>query len=94
MDNKALSNYMKAKQYLEKYDLIKYLQGAAENQKEPDYLDLARLHRLVIKRKPFTILEFGVGWSTIILADALRLNKQGKIFQLTLQNTGLMLPIN
>jgi len=34
------------------------------------------LHYLSTKRKSFTILEFGVGWSTIILADALRLNEE------------------
>lgn len=37
--------------------------------------DLARIHKLIINRKPFTTLEFGVGFSTIIIADALMKNK-------------------
>ena len=37
--------------------------------------DLARLHRLIRKRKAFTVLEFGSGLSTIDMADALSKNK-------------------
>ena len=37
--------------------------------------DLARLHRLIRKRKAFTILEFGSGLSTLVMADALSKNK-------------------
>ena len=37
--------------------------------------DLARLHRLIRKRKAFTVLEFGSGLSTIVMADALSKNK-------------------
>tara|TARA_B100001741_G_scaffold313848_1_gene322713 strand:- start:18594 stop:19358 length:765 start_codon:yes stop_codon:yes gene_type:complete len=37
--------------------------------------DLARLHRLMRKRKAFTVLEFGSGLSTIVMADALSKNK-------------------
>ncbi len=40
----------------------------------PEADDLVRLHKLVRKRKPFTILEFGLGYSTIIMADALKKN--------------------
>lgn len=42
----------------------------------PEKRDLIRLHRLIRKRKPFTVLEFGVGYSTIIIADALSKNKK------------------
>jgi hypothetical protein len=38
--------------------------------------DLVRLHSLVISRKVTTILEFGVGKSTIIFDDALRKNEK------------------
>ncbi len=41
---------------------------------EPD--DLVRLHKLIRTRKPFTILEFGLGYSTIIMADALEKNQK------------------
>lgn len=36
---------------------------------------LVRLHKLVRARKCFTVLEFGVGYSTIVLADALHKNQ-------------------
>ncbi len=41
----------------------------------PDLDDLARLHQLIRKRKSFTILEFGLGLSSIVMADALMKNK-------------------
>jgi hypothetical protein len=41
----------------------------------PDLDDLARIHQLVRKRKSFTILEFGLGLSSIVMADALLKNK-------------------
>jgi hypothetical protein len=42
----------------------------------PDLEDLVRLHKLVRKRKVTTVLEFGVGHSTLIIADALLKNKK------------------
>ncbi len=41
-----------------------------------DLDDLVRLHFLATSRKATTILEFGVGKSTVVLDDALTLNKQ------------------
>ncbi len=41
---------------------------------EPD--DLVRLHKLIRSRKSFTILEFGLGYSTIVMADALEKNQK------------------
>jgi hypothetical protein len=40
-----------------------------------DVTDLVRLHKLVRERKVFTILEYGLGYSTMIMADALYKNK-------------------
>ena len=40
-----------------------------------DAEDLVRIHRLIRERKSFTVLEFGVGFSTVIIADALQKNK-------------------
>ncbi|MDR2406853.1 MAG: hypothetical protein LBE13_01900 [Bacteroidales bacterium] len=37
--------------------------------------DLYRLHTLVRRRKVFNVLEFGLGFSTIVMADALKKNK-------------------
>ncbi len=63
-----------AQHYLEEQKLMPYLEGA-KDQLRPDWRDLARLHYLAKERKSFIILEFGVGRSTIVLADALRQNK-------------------
>jgi hypothetical protein len=41
----------------------------------PKKEDLARLHGLVRSRLSFTVLEFGVGYSTLVLADALAKNE-------------------
>ena len=38
--------------------------------------DLARLHRSVRTRKVTSVLEFGVGYSTLVMADALLKNRQ------------------
>lgn len=74
MNNFNLSKE-EAKEYLQKKDILKYLQKKDDNQIEPDYSDLARLHILATQRKSFTVLEFGIGFSTIVLADALRANE-------------------
>src|SRR5438874_1683600 len=42
----------------------------------PEFDDLTRLHFLARSRKMTTILEFGVGKSTIVFADALKKNKE------------------
>ncbi len=41
-----------------------------------DWDDLVRLHRLVLERKVTTVLEFGVGKSTAVLAHALQHNEK------------------
>ena len=41
----------------------------------PDYGDLSRLYDLIRVRKATTILEFGAGFSTQVMANALALNK-------------------
>ena len=41
----------------------------------PEYDDLIRLHYIVRSRKALTVLEFGVGRSTIVMADALLNNR-------------------
>jgi len=49
--------------------------GAASAAIAPQIADLARLHRLVRERMATTVLEFGVGFSTLVLADALAKNE-------------------
>ena len=41
---------------------------------EPNWDDLCNLYKLIRKRKPFTVLEFGVGYSTVVIAAALEKN--------------------
>tara|TARA_Y100000816_G_C26104008_1_gene586016 strand:+ start:1689 stop:2471 length:783 start_codon:yes stop_codon:yes gene_type:complete len=51
--------------------------------------DLYRLHQIILKYKRTTVLEFGVGWSTKIFANALLINKKrylNKIKKLRLSN--------
>jgi len=42
----------------------------------PDPVDLHRLHSAIRMRKVTTILEFGVGYSTLVMADAIEKNRQ------------------
>lgn len=43
---------------------------------EPEYNDLCRLHYLILKRKTLTVLEFGSGFSTSVIAHALSILKE------------------
>ncbi len=43
---------------------------------EAEWKDLCRLHHLVLSRRVTTILEFGLGKSTSILAHALKINQE------------------
>jgi hypothetical protein len=63
-------------QYLRNEGLLEYLsRGEDDDRIPPSYSDLARLHRLVRLRKVFTVLEFGIGYSTLVMADALLKNR-------------------
>jgi len=42
----------------------------------PELQDLARLHRLCIKRRVMTVLEFGCGYSSLIFAHAMKVNSE------------------
>ena len=59
-----------------------YLEGAFDSVSgkltipfPPQAADLVRLHKLIRQRKSFTVLEFGLGYSTLIMADALAKNE-------------------
>lgn len=49
--------------------------GKAKTAFAPQVADLVRLHRLARTRMAATVLEFGVGFSTVVLADALAKNE-------------------
>ncbi len=63
-----------SKAYLDGCGVTQLLSQGDPDEIEPVYRDLAYLHRLVRQRKPMTIVEFGVGLSTITLAHALEKN--------------------
>lgn len=42
----------------------------------PQPADLVNLHRLIRAKRSFTVLEFGVGYSTLVIADALAKNER------------------
>ena len=69
MDSNAAKNYL-ISQNLN----IEELLNSEDTSHAPDYLDLARLHFTARSRKAFVVLEFGVGWSTLVLADAIHKN--------------------
>lgn len=50
--------------------------GTLEIPFPPEPADLVRLHKYIRARKCFTILEFGAGYSTIAMADALQKNQE------------------
>lgn len=46
-----------------------------DRQIPPNLVDLVNLHKRIRERKSFTILEFGIGHSTVVMADALQKNQ-------------------
>ena len=60
--------------------LIKHFDDAVnEELKEPfttEFDDLIRLHYIALNRKVTTVLEFGVGKSTLVFCDALERNSR------------------
>ena len=84
-------NYSQIIKYFKKYDLLKFLKDPIISKKRninkiinpwssktysPELIDLYMLHAYIILNKRMTILEFGSGWSSLILAHALMLNKK------------------
>ena len=84
-------NYSQIIKYFKKYDLLKFLKDPIISKKRninkiinpwssktysPELIDFYMLHAYIILNKRMTILEFGSGWSSLILAHALMLNKK------------------
>ena len=59
-----------------KKGVVDSVSGRLKTPIPPDTDDLVRLHRIIRKRKCFTVLEFGVGYSSLIIADALKKNEE------------------
>ena len=75
---KSKKSSAKANYYLEKeclIDIIKLQLRESSEAFPPDLEDLTRLHQLIRSRDCQTVLEFGIGFSSIIIADALMKNE-------------------
>lgn len=64
----------RARDYLERCGVMEMLARGDKAEIPPVLYDLYNLHRLVRQRRPTTILEFGVGFSSLVLAHALAEN--------------------
>src|SRR3989304_7510047 len=69
----ALIDFSGADKYQERvYDNVS---GKLKSPFPPEPDDLVRLHKAIRRRKCFTVLEFGPGYSTLVIADALKKNQ-------------------
>jgi len=82
----------KAREYFKKYKILDFLKNSINNNFSknlnkqlypwssitypPEIMDLYRLHEFIILNKRLTVLEFGSGWSSLVLAHALMLNQK------------------
>lgn len=63
-----------AENYLKSEGIRDLVTEGVSEEIKPKWDDLARLYQIVRKRKPFEILEFGSGFSTIVMAEGLKRN--------------------
>ena len=61
--------------YFKKQGLIKYLDTNTKEFK-PNLRDLYLLHQYIVLNKRLTVLEFGTGWSSLVIQHALNVNKK------------------
>ena len=59
---------------LKKHNILPLLVSGDMNEIAPSYLDLANIYQLIRERNPQTVLELGIGFSSIVIAAALRDN--------------------
>lgn len=73
----SFNNSKSVKKYLDYFELNEILiEKPSKKNKEvyqPNFNDLARLHYLILKRKPFNVLEFGSGYSSLVMSHAMYL---------------------
>ena len=43
---------------------------------EPNLFDLYKIHNFILLNKRTSVLEFGCGWSSLVIEHAIRLNKK------------------
>tara|TARA_Y100000768_G_scaffold113266_1_gene83467 strand:- start:22886 stop:23635 length:750 start_codon:yes stop_codon:yes gene_type:complete len=61
--------------YFERYKLFNHLKKD-RNTYAPDLNDLYYIHQFILLNKRTTVLEFGCGWSTVVMKNALDINKK------------------
>lgn len=67
---KGIVNYPKKKS-----NLINSFYNIGKKAEQPDLVDLYRIFKFITLNKRTTVLEFGSGWSTLVIQEALRFNK-------------------
>jgi hypothetical protein len=65
-----------ARRLLEQNNVLSLLTSGNESEIPPQLPDLANLYNLIRERRPRIVLEFGIGFSTLVIASALRDNLQ------------------
>ncbi len=58
-----------------KSNLINSFYNDGKQPEQPDFADLYRIYKFITLNKRTTVLEFGSGWSSLVIAEALRNNK-------------------
>ncbi len=61
--------------YFKNHGLLKILK-INTSEFDPNFSDLYRLHQFIILNKRTTVLEFGSGWSSLIMQHALNINRK------------------
>ena len=56
---------------IQKANQIKRDMRFEKNTYKPELQDLYRLHRLIILNKRISVLEYGTGWSSLVISNAL-----------------------
>ncbi len=72
----------KALRYLEDEGVLELILDGREDEIKPIWFDLYNMHKIIRERKPATVLEFGIGFSTIVMAHALERNKSGHLWSI------------
>lgn len=83
LENFFIANGMRelVAQQKKKNYLINSFYNIGKNPEEPNLEDLYRIFKLIVLNKRTTILEFGSGWSTLVISEALKYNKTNYLHQ-------------
>jgi len=70
----------RAVKFFKSKDIYKYFVSGDTSEHKPEFIDLKNIFELITSRKPKCVLEFGLGFSTICIALALRENEKNGFF--------------